>query len=70
MITLEIRGARSVGKMAEIAPMLGKLHQFGTYWRDGALCVDYRRREDADLVMVQLNTLPGVHAEIVQGPCP
>lgn len=73
MIVVKIRGAGSPAKMVEIKPLLGELHQLGTYWRlfpeGAALCVDYRRREDADLVVNRINALAGVRAEIEeQGP--
>lgn len=65
MLTILIRGARSTAKLAEIKPILGEAHQFGTYWRDGDLCVDYLHRDEADLAMNQLKLIAGVHAHIV-----
>lgn len=66
MITVTIRGAGTLAKMAEIKPVLGERHEFGTYWREGELRVDYSDRADADLVVNQLNYIQGVHARIVE----
>lgn len=65
MVTLVIKGVNSLGKMAEIKPSLGEAHQFGGYWREGALCLDFWRAEEAHLTMANLNTIPGIKANVV-----
>lgn len=69
MLTVKITGTLAHAKLAEVKPFLGESHQYGAYWRDGALCVDYYRRDEANLVVNGLSTVHGIKAQIVGDPC-
>lgn len=65
MLKLAIRLARhDHGILNDIEEIIGK-HRIYLQGTDTPFYVDYYRREDANLAMVNLNQIIGVHAHIV-----
>ena len=66
MVTIEITGAEKPCSLKEVEAEVGvnRLRRRGT---DDGWFVDYRDRESADLVVINLNCIPGVKARICGG---
>jgi len=67
MVTLEIYGVNRPSQHREMQEILGpyRVYRRGT---DLQYLVDFHRREEAHLAMVNLNQLPGVKARIAGEP--
>jgi hypothetical protein len=67
MLTVAVSGADHAPKLAQVEEIVGRHHyRQGT---DSRLFADFLHRDEADLAVVNLNCIAGVHAQILE-PCP
>lgn len=70
MVEVKIKGCTGAARYSEVREITGARHLrvvSGSPSDRDSYLVDYRDRAEADLAVVNLNTLPGIRAEIVRG---